>query len=68
MFFGTESGGLSAKLTNGNFWQGAATGLTVSALNHVAHKIEQRNFVNERLDAIGRCATDVPDISMDEVN
>lgn len=35
MFFGTVSGGLSAKLTGGNFWQGAATGLTVSALNHV---------------------------------
>src|SRR5690606_32944539 len=39
MFFGTVSGGLSAELTGGNFWQGAATGLTVSALNHVAHKV-----------------------------
>src|SRR5690606_19156994 len=38
MFFGTVSGGLSAELTGGNFWQGAATGLVVSGLNHVAHK------------------------------
>lgn len=38
MFFGTISGGLSAELTGGNFWQGAATGLVVSALNHVAHR------------------------------
>lgn len=43
MFFGTVSGGLSAELTGGNFWQGAATGLTVSALNHVANKIAQPN-------------------------
>jgi len=53
MFFGTVSGGLSAELTGGNFWQGAATGLVVSGLNHVAHKIEQRNLVNERLKNIG---------------
>lgn len=39
MFFGTVSGGLSAELSGGNFWQGAATGLTVSGLNHVMHKI-----------------------------
>ncbi|MGB3453373.1 MAG: hypothetical protein WBA59_06065 [Moheibacter sp.] len=39
MLFGSVSGGLSAELTGGNFWQGAATGLTVSALNHVAHSI-----------------------------
>lgn len=39
MLFGSASGGLSSKLMDGNFWQGAATGLTVSALNHVAHRI-----------------------------
>lgn len=39
MLFGFVSGGLSAKLTGGNFWQGAAIGLTVSALNHVVHKV-----------------------------
>ncbi len=38
VLFGTVSGGLSAELTGGNFWQGAATGLTVSGLNHVAHR------------------------------
>lgn len=49
MFFGTVSGGLSAELTGGNFWQGAAIGLTVSGLNHVAHKNTEpkRNIVGE---------------------
>lgn len=36
--FGTVSGGAAAALTGGNFWQGAATGLAVSGLNHVLHK------------------------------
>ncbi|MCO6565442.1 MAG: hypothetical protein J6581_08385 [Apibacter sp.] len=39
LFFGTVSGGFGAVLTNGNFWQCAATGLIVSGLNHVAHRI-----------------------------
>jgi hypothetical protein len=38
--FGTVTGGVSAKLTGGNFWQGAVTGLFVSALNHANHKEE----------------------------
>ena len=38
--FGTVIGGASAKLTGGNFWVGAVTGLTVSLLNHVAHEID----------------------------
>ncbi len=50
MLFGSVSGGLSAELTGGNFWQGAATGLTVSALNHVAHKMTVRSIVNARID------------------
>lgn len=37
LFFGTVSGGFGAVLTGGNFWDGAATGLIVSGLNHVAH-------------------------------
>jgi len=49
MLFGSVSGGLGATLTGGNFWQGAAIGLTVSALNHVAHKIEQRAYDNKVL-------------------
>lgn len=39
MLFGSVSGGVSAELAGGNFWQGAATGLTVSALNHLMHEI-----------------------------
>ena len=39
LLFGTVSGGLSAELTGGNFWEGAAIGLTVSGLNHLMHKI-----------------------------
>ena len=35
--FGTVSGGAGAALTGGNFWQGAATGLVVSGLNHAMH-------------------------------
>lgn len=37
--FGTIMGGAGAKLTGGNFWQGAATGLAVSGLNHGLHKM-----------------------------
>ncbi len=35
--FGTIAGGAGAALTGGNFWQGAATGLIVSGLNHSLH-------------------------------
>jgi hypothetical protein len=35
--FGTVSGGAGAALTGSNFWQGAATGFVVSALNHASH-------------------------------
>jgi RHS repeat-associated protein len=38
--FGTVAGGAGAQLTGGNFWQGAATGLVVSGLNHAMHKID----------------------------
>ena len=33
----TVSGGAGAALTGGNFWEGAAIGLVVSALNHAFH-------------------------------
>ena len=49
MFFGSVSGGLSAELSGGNFWQGAATGLAVSALNHVAHRVEAGNLVKKTI-------------------
>ena len=35
--FGAIAGGAGAALTGGNFWQGAATGLIVSGLNHAMH-------------------------------
>lgn len=38
--FGTVSGGAGAALTGGNFWQGAATGLVVSGLNHFVHSMD----------------------------
>ena len=41
VLYGTASGGLGAELTGGNFWQGAATGLVVSGLNHVAHRMTE---------------------------
>lgn len=36
--FGTIMGGAGASLSGGNFWQGAATGFTVSMLNHAMHQ------------------------------
>ena len=41
LLFGTVAGGAGAALTGGNFWQGAATGLIVSGLNHLGHKINE---------------------------
>ena len=38
--FGAIAGGAGAALTGGNFWQGAATGLIVSALNHNVHQMD----------------------------
>lgn len=49
ILFGTASGALSAKLTNGNVWQGAAVGFFVSGLNHAMHKIKVRDMVMENL-------------------
>lgn len=56
MFFGSVSGGLSAELTGGNFWQGAATGLVVSGLNHSLHKMQEKKFIynaEQHLDEAG---------------
>lgn len=41
--FGTVSGGAGAALTGGNFWQGAATGLVVSGLNHAMHPMDSED-------------------------
>ncbi|MFA7616889.1 MAG: hypothetical protein WCY16_09955 [Weeksellaceae bacterium] len=50
MLFDSVSGGISSKLSGGNFWEGAAIGLTVSALNHVTHRMTVRSIVNARID------------------
>jgi len=52
--FGTISGGLGAKLSGGNFWQGAVTGLVVSGLNHFAHKIKNNKYIDNKLVAMGK--------------
>ncbi|WP_163408691.1 hypothetical protein [Flavobacterium ajazii] len=46
--FGTVSGGAGAALTGGNFWQGAATGLVVSGLNHYVHQIEIKSQIESK--------------------
>ncbi|KQB37713.1 RHS repeat-associated core domain-containing protein [Flavobacterium aquidurense] len=51
--FGTVSGGVGAKLTGGNFWQGAVTGLVVSGLNHYAHKIIKMSSLRENIEKGG---------------
>lgn len=47
--FGTVSGGAGAALTGGNFWQGAATGLVVSGLNHGMHQIKERKLIDRAI-------------------
>lgn len=37
--FGTVAGGVTSSLQGGNFWEGAAIGLTVSLLNHAGKKL-----------------------------
>lgn len=38
--FDTFSNGAGARLSGGNFWQGAATGLTIGLLNHTVRKMD----------------------------
>lgn len=52
--FGTVSGGAGAALTGGNVWQGAATGLVVSGLNHAMHSIKTNKYINNRLRYLGK--------------
>ena len=37
--FGSVAGGVTSRLQGGNFWEGAAIGLTVSLLNHAGKKL-----------------------------
>lgn len=52
--FSTVSGGAVAELTGGNFWQGAATAFYVSALNHAAHKMVEKDKVLGALKKAGK--------------
>jgi hypothetical protein len=66
--FGTVSGGLGAKLTGGNFWAGAATGFTVSAFNHLMHKITMHKFDKEINTAYGGKADSEAPKTIETVN
>jgi hypothetical protein len=48
--FGVIMGGAGASLTGGNFWQGAATGLAVSGLNHLAHYYSAKHNFDREID------------------
>lgn len=52
LFFGTISGGAGAALTGGNFWQGAATGLVVSGLNHYLHRVNYIRTLKSRFNNV----------------
>ena len=51
---GGLSGGISASIAGGNFWQGFRQGLITSGLNHVAHmaaiEIEEKNMIKKKID------------------
>ena len=47
--FGTVAGGGASVIGGGNFWEGAATGLTVSLLNHAMHKMDSPDSQNDPL-------------------
>jgi len=65
--FGTVSGGAGAVITGGNLWQGAVTGLVVSSLNHFAHKIIQKSFLDNRIRNAGFDPDDVARWSNEEL-
>lgn len=48
LIFGSVSGGLGAELGGGNFWQGAVTGLIVSAFNHDEHKGGEKEYTYKK--------------------
>ncbi len=64
--FGTISGGAGAALSGGNFWEGAATGFVVSALNHAAHTIEQNKKIRDRIVKIAKKYEDSTDWAYDK--
>jgi RHS repeat-associated protein len=50
---GMVSGGLSAELAGGNFWQGMRQGFIVSALNHVGHQYKKHLEIRKFLKSNG---------------
>jgi hypothetical protein len=71
--FGTVAGGVTSHLQGGNFWEGAAIGLTVSLLNHAGEKLNQAirkaitmNRINNGLKAMGLKPTDEAEIRNNE--
>jgi RHS repeat-associated protein len=48
-FFGALAGGAGARLSGGNFWQGAVTGASIAVFNHYVHRIKV-----ETLDQIAK--------------
>jgi RHS repeat-associated protein len=49
ILFGSIAGGVGARLSGGNFWQGAVTGGIVSGLNHALHDGgDDGNFLKKR--------------------
>ena len=67
---GTVSGGLSATITGGNFLEGAAIGLVVTALNHALHAAldpdpkKQQALLQKKL--INRIKELFPDLKLDD--
>ncbi|MBS3992185.1 MAG: VCBS repeat-containing protein [Bacteroidetes bacterium] len=75
--FGTIAGGAGAALTKGNFWQGAATGLMVSGLNHAMHQmgskassiedLQRKGFTEEQIKSIYDNYLKPGDVSVDQL-
>lgn len=56
---GGFSGGISATIAGGNFWQGFRQGIITAGLNHVAH------MVSNEFDRIGKTREEIRDVGVD---
>jgi len=50
--FSALSGGITAEITGGDFWRGAATGATVGLLNHAGQIVDRNSFYRNALDGM----------------
>ena len=64
--FGTVAGGGASVIGGGNFWEGAAIGLTVGLLNHAAHNMTEKKSFRARFHNVDPDAKPVQ--SMSSVN